>query len=527
MKKTFALLVALCLLLTAVSASAAVTPKGQFPIVDEPITLRVAVPVNAKVEDIHTNAFTLFLEETTGIDLEIIELADSDAATQVNTMMLGGDLPDMFLSYNFSYEELASYAEAGHIIALDPYIEEYGDEYFNYLEESMDYFGDASAYVSIDGSVYAVPCSGEMVTNMYGASRPRVNEHFLAALNMEVPDTLDKLYDYLVAVRDNDVNGNGDPSDEIPMSGHSGNNSLLITIGGAYQYTDPQNFLKLNAEGEVEFIATNDLFKETVEYLRKLVVEGLLDPAFYTQDTAMMLNLNTQEYELVGVDAAYASANYDGTSELINSLRILPNLVGPNGYSSSYLGVPAVVRSIVITSACKHPEAAFRLGDYLLNEYVSACARLGVENVDWKVAEEGKIGRNGAPAKYELIGTQVWTLASQNHIWRNTSCYHNDVMNYVAEDPTKNAGKLAADIFNFNIPQQVTGENIPNLLMDPETAVEYNELKKLVVDYVKESVAKFVLGDRPLDEWDDYVKTLEAIGIEQYVEMTQDILDNM
>lgn len=526
MKKTFALLVALCLLLTAVSASAAVTPKGQFPIVDEPITLRVAVPVEAKVQDIHTNAYTLFLEETTGIDLEIIELSTSDTATQVNTMMLSGDLPDMFLSYYFSYDELASYVDAGHILNLDPYIEEYGDEYFKYLEETASFFGDASAYVSIDGSVYAVPTSTEMVTGMYG-ERIRLNEHFLEALNMEMPTTLEGFYDYLVGVRDNDVNGNGDASDEIPLTGHGGNNMLLHSIGGAFQYTDPKNFLKLNAEGEVEFIATNDLFKETVEYLRKLVVEGLLDPAFYTQDQAMMLTLNTQEYEMVGADAAYSSGNYDGTSVLINSLRILPNLVGPNGYSSSYLNLATVARSIVITTACKHPEAAFRLADYLLNEYVSACARLGVENVDWKVAEEGKIGRDGAPAKYELIGTQVWTLASQNQIWRRNGFGHGDTMNGVAEDPTKNAGKLAADIYKYNIPQQVSGENLPDLLMDPETAAEYNELKKLVVDYVKESVAKFVLGDRPMDEWDDYVKTLEAIGIEQYVEMTQDIIDNM
>ena len=88
MKKALSLLLALCLLGMAVTAGAAVTPKGEFPVTDEPVTLRVAVPVDAKGEDIHTNEFTLYLEEGTGIDLDIIELSPSDTATQVNTIML-------------------------------------------------------------------------------------------------------------------------------------------------------------------------------------------------------------------------------------------------------------------------------------------------------------------------------------------------------------------------------------------------------------------------------------------------------
>ena len=129
MKKIVSLLLMLCLLSTAVTAGAAVTPKGKFPVTDEPITLSVAVPVNAKVENIHTNAYTLFLEENSGINLEIVELSASDAATQVNTIMLSGDLPDAFMGYNFGYDELASYADAGYLLPLDEYIEAYGDEY--------------------------------------------------------------------------------------------------------------------------------------------------------------------------------------------------------------------------------------------------------------------------------------------------------------------------------------------------------------------------------------------------------------
>lgn len=528
MKKTIvSLLLVLCLLCANVSALAAVTPKGTFPVVDEPVTLRVAVPVNAKVEDIHTNAYTLFLEEQTGIDLEIVELAASDTATQINSMMLSGDLPDMFIGYAFGYDELSSYAEAGYIVPLDEYIKEYGDEYYTFLDEVKD-MTNAEAHVTIDGHVYAVPSLSAVNTNLYASYKIRVSQTFLDNLGMEMPQTLDEFYQYLVAVRDQDANGNGDPSDEIPMSGHSGSRFLLENIGTAFQYTDGDTFLKVN-DGKIEFIGANEQFKQTVEFLKKLVDEKLLDPAFYTQDTAMMLTQNTQEYPLIGADASYASGNYDSTSETFAALRIIPNLVGPDGYQATHFDAPTVNRGIVITSACENPEAAFRLADFILNEYACHVARMGTENVHWErlPAGSGKIGRNGEEAWYQLIGVQEWTLPVQNSIWRITSFFHDDAFQHVAEDPNGSVYQLAMDVFKWNLAEQETGEQVPQLLMDPETSIEYNEIKKMVVDYVKENVAKFVLGDRSMDEWDDYVATLSNIGAEYYVQLAQDAYDAM
>ena len=526
MKKIVSLLLMLCLLSTAVTAGAAVTPKGEFPVTDEPITLSVAVPVNAKVEDIHTNAYTLFLEENSGINLEIVELSASDAATQVNTIMLSGDLPDAFMGYNFGYDELASYADAGYLLPLDEYIEAYGDEYFAFLDKVRAVIGNATAQVTVDGQIYAVPTASDMVTDMYAGYKIRVPQIFLDNLNLEMPRTLEEFHDYLVAVRDQDANGNGDPSDEIPMTGYDGSRFLIENIGNAFQYTDGATFLKLN-DGKVECIATNDAFRETLAYLKTLLDEGLLDPAFYTQDQSMMLTLDTQEYPLVGADASYASANYDSSSALWTSLRIIPNLVGPEGYAATRVMVPGVNRALVITTSCEHPAEAFRLFDFMLSDYASAVGRLGTENVHWKQAAEGLTGRDGGPAKYELIGPQEWTLPTMNSIWRITNIFHGDVMNYVAEDPESSVGKLAADVFRWKLAEGVTGEQLSQLLMDPDTSIEYKEIQNMVVSYINENVAKFVLGDRSMEEWEDYVSTLESIGVDEYVRIAQEAYDAM
>ena len=526
-KRIVSLLCALVLMLCAF-ASAQVTPAGTFPVVDEPIVLKVATAVSSRCEDIETNAFTLWLEEKTGIDLQFVQMSESDTATQVNTIMLGDDLPDIFLGYNFGYSELCSYADAGLILPLEDYIAEYGDEYFNFLEQAAPSVGNAEAYATYNGHVYAVTTIADMVTNMYANTKPRINEDFLANLEMEMPTTLDEMYDYLVAVRDNDANGNGDPDDEIPMTGNETNIKFLYsTIGCCFQFTDYTTYLKVNENGEVEFVANNDLFKQTVEYIKMLVDDELLDPAAFTQAQADHLTLNTQADALVGLDVSYASNNYDSSSALWNALSIIPNLEGPDGYKATYMTPLAVRRTLVMTKACENPEAAFRLFDLLLTDEAGAWGRLGVKDVDWKEAAEGLAGRDGDAAWYELIGAQVWTLPSQNHIWRTEAYLHGDVMNHVAEPADSSTGKLAAGVFKYNLKNEVTGELLPTLLMSAEDDAEYGDLKKLIVDYVNSSIASFALGGKSMDEWDAYVETINNMGVERYVELAQKAYDAM
>ena len=40
-----------------------------------------------------------------------------------------------------------------------------------------------------------------------------------------------------------------------------------------------------------------------------------------------------------------------------------------------------------------------------------------------------------------------------------------------------------------------------------------------------EAIVRFITGDRPLSEWDDYLKELEACGLERYLEIEQSAYD--
>jgi putative aldouronate transport system substrate-binding protein len=516
----------LALLVLGLTLTFTLTPCNAQTTIAKNVTLVAAVPVNAKIKDITTNDFTLWLQKETGITLKFVQLSPTDTATQINTLMMSGKLPDVFLGYSFGYAELAAYVEAGFIARLDDVIKKYGKEYYTFIKELTPIVGNVESFVTYNGGIYAVPTASNMVTDTYASTKFRIQEQFLRALGMQMPTSLDGLYRFLTGVRDKDVNGNGNANDEIPITG-SKNHFLLENIGNAYQYSDSRTFLKLNKSGKIEFTANNSLYRETVEYIKKLVDEKLLDPGLFTQDTAALLTTNSKKDTIIGVDASYISGNYNPTSKIFADISITPNLAGPYGYKATHVVFPGIIRGLVATTACKRLDVAFQLFDFLLSDRAGAVARLGIEGRDWEKAKPGLIGRDGMPAWYTMIGTQVWTLPSHNIIWQMTAFIHGDVMNHVAEDPKSSTGKLAAAIPQFRLVEEATGEQLPGLIMNIETSVEYEEVKKMILNYVKTTFAEFVLGQRPLTEWAAYCAKLDSMGLAKYVRLSQEAYDAM
>lgn len=524
MKKILAILLSLVMLLSVSASLAEVTEKGVLPIVTEQITLRVALPVNAKVEDINTNKLSLYIEESTGIDLEFIELSSSDTATQVNMLMNSDDLPDVLLAYNVPYDVLCSWADAGLIVSLDEQVEKYGDNLYSNLIPKLG--ENTLSYVTYDGHIWAVPSGGGLITNVYGGSYNRIQTNFLEALNMEMPRTIDELYEFLKGIRDNDVNGNGDPNDEVPMTTYAKYNYVFRMLSNAWQFTDCDTYLKVT-DGKVSCIANNEYFLETVTFMKKLVDEGLLDPASFTQDESVTAAILAQEGDNVGI---YACGNMytnsmDSTGDEYQNMRMMPNLEGPYGYKSS-MYAPATVRiSGIITSACKNVDAAFRLLDWFLSESFALSARVGFEGEQWAAATEGMIGRDGTPAWFYLLTTQEWVQPSTNVIWDIESFIVSDIMNHCEMSATAAKYPTALDIQKWNFVGENTYEKLPQLLMSAEDMVEYNELKTLIVDQIDAAIAAFTLGDRSLDDFGAFCSELEAMGLERYVELAQTAYD--
>src|SRR5690554_4867848 len=67
-----------------------ITPAGTFPIVKEPVTLKVMVINHGTVEDFVTNEFTKMLEEKTNVHIEWEEVPAAQSVEKLNITLASG-----------------------------------------------------------------------------------------------------------------------------------------------------------------------------------------------------------------------------------------------------------------------------------------------------------------------------------------------------------------------------------------------------------------------------------------------------
>ena len=67
---------------------------------------------------------------------------------------------------------------------------------------------------------------------------------------------------------------------------------------------------------------------------------------------------------------------------------------------------------------------------------------------------------------------------------------------------------------------------ITKLVHDEADQAEYADLKTVIKTYVQESNTRFIVGELPLSEWDEHIETLNDMGMERFVELTQKAYEN-
>ena len=78
-----------------------VSAPGQFPIVDEPVKLKVFVAGNPNVENFETNYSLNWLEEKTNVEIEWMVTSSADAGQRLTLLLATNaesDMPDVFLA---------------------------------------------------------------------------------------------------------------------------------------------------------------------------------------------------------------------------------------------------------------------------------------------------------------------------------------------------------------------------------------------------------------------------------------------
>lgn len=515
---------------------------GTLPIVKEATTLTFGVPQSAAIEDWETNEYTKYLEDNTGIDLKFETYPLDEFLSKIDLMMAAGgkDLPDVITGTTFSMTSLVSWANAGRIIAVNDYY----DTLAHYLPASIadcertDYDTLLRLITSYDGKIYGLPSYSEAANQCVSQGRAIVYKPWLEALNLEHPTTLDAYREYLEKVRDNDLNGNGDKSDEIPLIGCKntlGNlknlflSPFLLSNGTDLWYVD---------NGEIKFNYNREEYAQGLRYIRGLLEDGLLDPMTFTQDQAQMTALITGETHQVAsfIRGSQSNVPKDDPRWVDYSCYVYA-LAGPSGqrYNAYNAAVPQL--SYIITSNCRYPEAAFLLGDYMGSEDCSYINRYGFKDRDWFEVDpaEGKyvnlygnelVRYNEANAKWGKLQNTWWGNLGVSIL--PTKLLHASAIENNPEAAatvyTKNVAESSLDALNYTDPSRV----LYGMVYNEEEMEIQEDVFAPIQTYVNECFSRFCLGDLSIDgDWDKYCAELDQMGLDKVRESMQNCYDRM
>ncbi len=524
------LCIVLLLLAVNVVAQDMVSAPGEFPIVEEPVTLRVLMLGHAIVEDFQTNTFTEWYSEKTGVNVEFDIAPPNEGQEVLNLTLASGDLPDVIVGFTIDPSTLAIFGPQGLFLPLNDMIAEHG----HFINEVFAGSPQVEPLIqSPDGMIYGLPQVNECFHCFY-AQRMWINQTWLDNVGMDIPQTTDELVAVLTAFKEQDANGNGDPNDEIPLAAAATgwNTNLDGFLMNPFVYNErgfnTANEFMMIQDGVISSVVDTDGWRAGLTYLKGLYDAGLFGDESFTQESDQLKQLvETGDAPLAGVIPAGGPNVFANLGEpRWQDYTAIPPLAGPDGtrqapYSPWGIGSGQCV--IPVTSA--HPEVAFKWCDGLYDRETTLRSVFGLPDEQWRWAEDGEIGLNGEPAIWRRLST-FGTLQNVHWAQRGPSYRPNHLR--LGEARREDIAGLEVVLYEETNEKMVPyarsqDQLIPPLAFTVDQAAELTELKLAVGDYILQMEAEFVLGRTDIESgWDTYVETLNSLGLPRLVEIYQE-----
>ena len=503
--------------------------------------INIGIPENLNCTDYENNAYTLWLEEQTGYDLQFQLFASSsgDYKTQLSVQVLNekDTLPDILMTFNgLGDTTWKKYGKEGYFISLTEYFEDKegaGKAYWDAVEAS----GIDESFVNDvlrrckgdDGEIYAFPCieSTPIDTIDYQVS---INQEWLDYLNLDMPTDPDSLYKVLVAFRDGDPNQNG-LADEIPLIGSTNgqmSGDIVNWIVNMFVYFDDWNWFNLSDDGKTVVVPfTSDAYRQAMIYMNKLYNEGLMNFGLAQSEIKNMVNSSECT---VGIVVGHPTLTFTANKDTIDPYVSMPIW----GYAVRKENTHREAN--FITEDAADVDACWELLCLMCTKEGSYRQRYGEKGVDWDDADEGATSFLGLPAEIKILndsafaetGAQCWKAIAAALLpnAENESVQVDETTN---EWSLKKFALLKGNYEYFTAAEKNNPKYImPHIVRTTEENEEtYNE-RSNCQNAVSSYRVKFIKGELDPNkdaDWQVYLKELETQGLQTWIEQTQELYE--
>lgn len=514
----------------------------------EDITLEIVVSRDSGTakSDIQDSWFGKFIEQKLNIGLEIEEASGEAQAERKTLMLASNDLPDLICGMGITNSEVVKYGvEGGMLLPISDYFsEELTPNIMRLMEENPEAFQEATAS---DGKMYTLPyitASYPGFGSTVSFQRAFIDTKYLDAIGMsvdEIPETLDEFVDMLRAFKALDPAEMG--VDEIWPLVKAWTFDARYFMNAFGWITDDFEFTSPcwdEATQSVEVPCLQEKFADYVRLYNTLYSEGLIHPDYYTMDdTAARALMAENKVPVMADGAPYLSlperfADFVASKPLSTEWSETPVATMVASYGAG---------DVFVSADTEYPELCVRFMDYLLSPEGSLYSMNGcpADSEDTLGEIAGfTLGENNAREYAEVTAGeydsyydfQVNKICLQQDVYSDSGTAELYALELLGvEEPQFRELDLtnADDHYRYLVYEAQKDHLVPalpGLYMTEEQGVKYTDLKTVLDNYVNAEMAKFVVGQRPIEEVDKLVDELMAMGGEEYLELCKELYAN-
>ena len=495
MKKILSLMLALALILGVASFSSAE---------EEPMVITVFGQDIGTGEATLTNEEGYFpswaaLEEKFNVDFQF-NVSSSYGDTIGTRLAAGSNLEDIF---NIGYNGLRQYVAEGLFKDLTDLIAEYAPNLSAFYEENPS----GRSYNCVDGRQYAISESEYYFKDLGDVFTWYIRQDWLDQLNLEMPTTLDELYDTLIAFQNAGIGG-GAP---VITAGHY---SYIVNLFGNYfgLRTMYEDGIDVDENGKVIFGKATEEYKDLLKFLNKLYTSNLIDPLFPNNNdasaTEVIANGNAALFPWYANSVNGFLPYYQATDPNA-TISIMGVLEGPNGVKKQFGCANEWKRWIIPASVSD--EKAIRIIQIL--DYILATEE--GRNLVWYGVEGETMRYDEDHIPYIIPEIDDNTLSNMGvRVYGCLPMVYCEMTKYHewAFDSYNQTLALASDM----------SEGLFFVKNSPSKEIEDMITKPDMDTYIGEMEIAFIMGKEDIDEkWDEYIAKLYELGLEEKIEGLQ------
>lgn len=518
--------------------------KGEFQEVD---TAELAFPLKEKATltgmtsfpantESNPNNRTIFkrLQEKTNVEIEWTAIqadqwADKIALNMANTK----NLTDFVFTAGFGDSDLLKYAKQGVIIPLEKYIDAYMPNLSAVFEKYPEY---KTMCTDTEGHIWALPWIEQLGSDKTAIqtldNMSFINKKWLDFLGLEIPETVDEFEQVLIAFRDHASELQtefGIEGDIIPMSCilNDGGQDPAILINGfgeGYGDPDPGRHIVVTDDLKVICSATQQGYKDGLQWMHHLYEEGLIDPEAFTHDWSTYVSKGKSGR--YGVCFSWDVANIDNLKDWV-PLPVLTadttNLTPDNGSFTSGFDRGRCV----VTAVAENPALVCAWLDQMYDPFQSPQNNWGTygEEDEFDIFELGTNADGEEMLTHAPLGDASPVEVREAEAVSGPLAVLDEYYDKYVTCPDDAQYRLDW-IEEFYTPDMHTKYIYPNVFMSREDNEKLSNLQADIQKTINAKKSDWIMNGFTDADWDEYIESLNKYGLEEYLSIFQKYLDS-